>query len=124
VEAHIPNKNIFIDQLQEMFSNIASNTDWDMSKPMLWGHFFTHAEPSRLESIIPKLEAMGLKYVDLYRSDKDEENEPDLFWLHMEEVRIHSPESLDRRNDEFFLFSHREGIASYDGMDCGPVSDQ
>ena len=121
MEAHIPNKNIFLEQLQEMFSNIAKDTDWDMNSPMLWGHFFTHSEPSRLEAAIPKLEAMGLRFVDLYLSDKDEEDEPDLFWLHMEEVRAHTAESLDRRNDEFFLFAHRESIDSYDGMDVGPI---
>lgn len=117
----IPNKSIFIEQLREMFSNIAANTDWDMSKPMLWGHFFAHTEPGRLEAAVPKLQAMGLRLVDIYLSDKEEEDEPDLFWLHMEQERAHDPESLDQRNDEFYLFAHEEGIDTYDGMDVGPL---
>lgn len=121
MESSIPNKSIFIDQLREMFSSIAENTDWNINKPLLWGHFFTHSEPTKLESVIPKLENMGLSFVDLYESDKDDENEPDMFWLHMEEVRVHTPDSLDKKNDELYLFASEEGLDSYDGMDVGPV---
>lgn len=118
---NIPGKKIFIDQLEEMFENIASGPGWDMGEPMLWGHFFTHHEPSLLESAVEKLEGMGLGYVDIFLSEKESDDEPDLFWLHMEEIRAHSPQSLDKRNDEFYLFADREGIGSYDGMDVGPV---
>ncbi|MFZ5562110.1 MAG: ribonuclease E inhibitor RraB [Pseudomonadota bacterium] len=119
--AAIPNKTIFIERLREMFANIAEDTDWDMSQPMLWGHFFTHHEPGALEEAIPRLMAMGLDVVDIFIADKEEEGEPDLYWLHMQEVRVHTPEILDARNDEFYVFAHREGLDSYDGMDVGPV---
>lgn len=118
----IPNKNIFIEDLHNMFSNIKANGNLDMNSPMLWGHFFTHNEPSKLEAVIPALEKLGLRFVDIYLSDKDDPSEPDLFWLHMEEVRIHTPESLDQRNNELFIFAHQEGLDSYDGMDAGPVA--
>ncbi|MFM7928176.1 MAG: ribonuclease E inhibitor RraB, partial [Pirellula sp.] len=77
--------------------------------------------PSLLESAVEKLEGMGLSYVDIFLSEKESEDEPDLFWLHMEEIRVHSPQSLDKRNDEFYLFADQEGFGSYDGMDVGPV---
>lgn len=117
----IPNKTITLDSLREMFANIAAETDWDMSQPMLWGHFFTHSSPEALEAAIPRLMEMGLDPVDIFIADKEDENEPDLFWLQVQEVRIHTPESLDQRNDEFYVFAHREGLDSYDGMDVGPV---
>ena len=117
----IPDKTITLASLQELFANIAEDTDWDMSQPMLWGHFFSHSNPADLERVIPLLMAMGLELVDIFEAKKEAANDPDVFWLHMEEVRLHTPESLDRRNDEFYLFAHREGLDAYDGMDVGPV---
>lgn len=38
-----------------------------------------------IESAVEKLEAMGLSYVDIFLSEKESDDEPDLFWLHMEE---------------------------------------
>lgn len=118
-----PNKTITLESLREMFDSIAVDTDWDMSKPMLWGHFFTHSGPEALERAIPRLMAMGLKVVDIFIADKDAPDEPDLFWLQVEEVRAHTPESLDQRNDEFYRFAAEEGLDSYDGMDVGPAPD-
>lgn len=117
----IPNKTITLDSLQEMFRNIAAETDWDMSQPMLWGHFFVHSEPQALEAAIPLLIEMGLEPVDIFIADKEADSDPDLFWLQMQEVRVHTPESLDRRNDEFYVFVQQQGLDAYDGMDVGPV---
>jgi hypothetical protein len=115
----IPNKNISIEQLEEMFANIDSNTNWDMSSPMLWGYFFTHNEPTKLEKAKEILTGKGYKFVDIFISDKEEENEPDTFWLHIEKVETHTPVSLDKRNDEFYIFANDFGLDSYDGMDIG-----
>jgi hypothetical protein len=117
----IPGKAISLQQLEEMFASIESGPKWDMTKPMLWGHFFTHSEPSRLEAVVEKLEKYGLRFVKLYLSDKDFPEQPDMFWLHMEEVRVHTPESLDKRNNEFYIFANSENLDSYDGMDVGPA---
>lgn len=117
----IPNKTITLASLQELFANIAEDTDWDMSQPMLWGHFFSHSNAADLERVIPLLMEMGLDLVDIFMASKEAANDPDLFWLHMEEVRVHTPESLDLRNDEFYRFADREGLDAYDGMDVGPV---
>jgi len=117
----IPGKNITIDQLEEMFANIRENTDWDISGDMLWGYFFTHNEPSKLEEAKNHLVAKGYRFVDIYLSDKEGPNDPDMFWLHIERVETHSPKTLDARNDELYLFAHEFGLDSYDGMDISPV---
>lgn len=117
----IPDKTITLDSLQEMFRSIAADTDWDMSKPMLWGHFFVHSEPQALEAAIPLLMAMGLEPVDIFIADKDKASDPDLYWLQVQEVRVHTPESLDQRNDEFYAFARAQGLDAYDGMDVGPL---
>lgn len=117
----IPGKSITIEQLQEMFENIKKDTEWNISGDMLWGYFFTHNEPQLLENVADLLEKQGYKKVSIYLSDKEELDEPDQFWLHIEKIETHTPESLDARNDEFYIFANKHNIDSYDGMDVGPV---
>lgn len=121
MDTPIPNKTITLESLREMFDSIAAEADWDMSKPMLWGHFFTHSEPQALEDLIPELIKRGLTPIDIFIADKEDEAEPDLYWLQVQEVRIHTPESLDQRNNEFYILAHQKGLDAYDGMDVGPV---
>ena len=118
----VPGKSIHIDQLVEMFSNIRESTDWDVSGDMLWGYFFTHNEPRKLEAAKEILVAKGYHFVDIYLSDKDGPNESDLFWLHVERIETHSPESLDKRNNELYHLAYDLGIDTYDGMDIGPIA--
>jgi len=117
----VPGKNIHIEQLEEMFSNISENTDWDVTEDMLWGYFFTHNEPSKLEEAKEILVSKNYRFVDIYLSDKEEPTEPDMFWLHVERIETHTPKSLDERNNELYIFAHEFGIDNYDGMDIGPV---
>lgn len=117
----IPGKSIDIEMLEEMFSNISENTDWDVSGDMLWGYFFTHHEPSRLEEAKKILISKGYRFVDIYLSEKEDKTEPDMFWLHVEMIETHSPNSLDERNDNLYIFANEFGIDAYDGMDIGPV---
>lgn len=117
----IPGKAITINQLEDMFHNINENAPWDMSKDMLWGYFFTHHEPELLDKSKLLLEKKGYTFVKIFISDKEDPNDPDKFWLHVEKKEVHTPESLDKRNDELYIFAHEQGIDTYDGMDVGPV---
>lgn len=118
----IPGKNIELDQLEEMFANITENTEWNMSSNMLWGYFFTHHEPTKLEEAKIELTNKGYRFVKIFVSDKEDENEPDMFWLHIEKEEVHTPKSLDTQNNDFYTFAHNFGLDSYDGMDVGPIN--
>lgn len=118
----IPGKNITIEQLDEMFNEIIEQDQWDVSEPLLWGYFFTDNDPAKLESVVPKIQAMGYTVVDIFQEEKEDENEADLFYLHIEKVEIHNSKSLDQRNDEFYIFADQNGLDSYDGMDAEPVA--
>jgi hypothetical protein len=120
----IPGKTITIDKLEEMFINISEQSGWDMTKPMLWGYFFTHHEPKLLESAKIRLVGEGYRFVDMYLSDKETPTDPDMWWLHVEKEEVHTPQSLDKRNDEFYLIAHEIGLNSYDGMDVGPINNR
>ena len=107
------------DQLQEMFDSMSGR--WDVSKPLLWGYFFTNSSREPLERVAKALEARGYRFVDIHLGEKDVSSDPDLWWLHVEKIEVHSVDSLDRRNHEFYRLAESLGLDSYDGMDVGPV---
>jgi hypothetical protein len=117
----IPSKTIQLEQIEEMFSAINKNTDWDMSGAMLWGYFFTHNELDKLEEVKEILVSEGYDFVSISVSEKENPNDPDIYWLHVEKPEVHTPISLDQRNNEFYIFSQKHGLDSYDGMDVGPI---
>lgn len=110
------------DQLQEMFDDMAQKSKWDISKDMLWGYFFTDESKKELESVVPLLTAKGYRFVDIYLSDKEDPSDPDVWWLHVEKVETHSPDTLNLRNQELYRFADEHALDSYDGMDVGPVA--
>ncbi len=120
----IPGKNITIHQLEAMFNNIKEKSDWNLSEKMLWGYFFTNHEPKALEAVRQELVRDGYRFVDLYQSGQDDQDGPPKWWLHVEREEIHTPQTLDQRNDVLYLLAARHGVDSYDGMDIGPIENQ
>lgn len=102
------------EQLKEMFDEIARSAGWDMSKPMLWGYFFTHTSREELETAARRLREEGYRVVEISEDD----DEP-LFWLHVERVEAHTVDSLYERNESFYELAAELGLESYDGMDVG-----
>ncbi|MBT9596296.1 MAG: ribonuclease E inhibitor RraB [Vitreoscilla sp.] len=109
---------ITLEQLEEMFSDIAAKGRWDMTKPMLWGYFFTDSSPHKLNAVAPELEQLGYGLVDVFEAGVDPGTEP-YYFLHVEKVEVHSPASLHARNQDFYEFASKHGLQSYDGMDVG-----
>jgi hypothetical protein len=106
--------------LVEMFESIAERGAWDMSQPMLWGYFFTNHEPGALRAAVPILQSEDYEFVDVYRSEKDNPTDPDMWWLHVQRVEVHTVDTLFARNERLSEFASRQGIDSYDGMDVDP----
>ena len=121
----IPGKTITIDQLETMFSNISEQTDWNLEEKMLWGYHFSHREPKALESIRDHLTASGYRFIDLYQPQADPgDTEPPIWLLHVEKEEIHTPQSLDQRNDNLYLLTAEYGIDLYRGMGVVPIKKQ
>lgn len=125
-DREVPRKNqpegrsmIAKEQLDEMFARIRADTDWDMDSDMLWGYFFTDEDRGKLEVVAEKLAGDGYRVVEI-RSDE----EAPFFWLHVEKVEAHSPETLHQRNQQFYQLAAEHGLDSYDGMDVGLVSEE
>lgn len=109
------------DQLLEMFAGMRKDTSWDLSAPLLWGYFFIHGSADRLHEVAPLLEAQGYRIVDIYQSEPDDKDDPDLWWLHVEKAEVHTPDTLDARNQQLYAFADAHGLDAYDGMDVGPL---
>lgn len=104
-------------ELIEMFEAIAEQTDWDMKNEMRWGYFFSDDDPSKLEDFSDRLAENGYHFVDILEGD-----EPDDPWtLHIEKIEVHTPDSLDRRNQELAAIAAEMGLGGYEGMDVGPI---
>jgi hypothetical protein len=114
-------KMITLDTLQAMFDNIRTNTKWPIEGPMLWGYFFTDGSAEKLRSLVPVLEVQGYRYVDLFVPELDE-GEDEYFFLHMEKEEAHTLDSLHERNQQLYALADLHGLASYDGMDVGPIT--
>jgi len=114
---------IALETIQDMFDNIRNNTEWNIDGPMLWGYFFTDESLEKLESIVPSLEAQGYRYVGVFEADI-EDGEMPYYFLHAEKEETHSVASLNERNQHLYALAELHNLASYDGMDVGPIEEQ
>jgi hypothetical protein len=107
---------IQLSQIEAMFANMRAKAPWNVDGPLLWGYFFFDPRREKLERAATELQASGYKVVGISQVSGQER-----FRLHVERVEIHTPVSLNARNQEFYALADRLSIASYDGMDVGPV---
>ncbi|KQV94564.1 ribonuclease E inhibitor RraB [Rhizobacter sp. Root1221] len=108
---------ISLQSLHDLFENMRSAPQVDVSARLLWGYFFFGETSEPLELLAEELERLGYTVVRLELTD-DEFS----YVLHVELIEHHTPQSLFDRNSELeALAAVHEGI-SYDGMDVGPVS--
>jgi hypothetical protein len=103
-------------QLIEMFEGIRAQTPWDVDSDLLWGYFFTGEDKNTLARLAKELESLTYRLVELRPADNQTG-----FWLHVEKVETHSPDTLYDRNHEFYLMADKFHV-NYDGMDVGAVS--
>ena len=106
-----------LEQLEEMFAGMRAQTRWDVDGPMLWGYFFTDGNEEKLKLLAERLSADGYRYVGIHTAEDDGE-----YVLHVERVETHSPETLHSRNAKLAGLADELGVATYDGMDVGPVA--
>lgn len=107
---------ITLEQLENMFQDMRAKAPWNVDGDLLWGYFFTDPRPEKLRPLADELVKAGYRYVDTYLA-----RDGSTHVLHVEKVERHTPQSLNQRNLEFYRLADKYGIASYDGMDVGPV---
>lgn len=103
---------ISLSQIQELFIEMHSK-GMSTDKEMLYGYFFTDKKSDVLQEMAKVLEPHGFKFVDIRK------DETDIFWLHLERIEVHTPESLHNLNSRFYKLAEEWKILSYDGFDLG-----
>jgi len=109
---------ITLEMLEQLFSQMREEAPFDPSNELLWGYFFTDADKDKLRPVRDELVARGYREVALYLTD-----DKGTYFLHIERVEKHTPETLHARNLEFYALAEQHGIDSYDGMDVGPIDE-
>lgn len=109
------------EDVSELFANIAENAPWDLSRPLLWGYYFTNPTSAPLEQAAALLALQGYRPVELYQPELDDPAATAVWVLHVEKEEVHDVDSLHARNGELMQFALEQKLASYDGMDVGPA---
>lgn len=94
----------------------------NIKKQLLYGYFFTNKTKAKLMEFSKILVEKDYKLVDIYENG-------DTWWLWMEKVEIHTPETLYQRCYEFYSLVKEFKFISFDGYDVGnpnknkPITD-
>ena len=111
---------ITLDQVERMFADMRTKPEykkWDIDGELLWGYYFTDPDPKKLRPLADHLSNNGYHFVGIYPDDEGK-----IFFLHVERVEYHTPQSLNQRNQEFYKLARQFKLISYDGMDVGRIS--
>lgn len=108
------------ESLDEMFENLKAKTKWNLDGPLLWGYFFTDHDPKKFMRLKAHLEKLGYRYVGILEPEEGEANRT--YFLHVERVEHHTPQSLHARNQQLSRLARQFGVEAYDGMDVGEVA--
>ncbi len=121
MDKDIPNKTITIEKIKEMFTNISLQTNWDLSQPMEWEYYFTHSSSEPLDRLKIELTSLGYNFVSIHEAEEDEADDTPLWWLIVKKEEIHTPFTLDKKNDTLYLLANKFHINTYDGMNVAPI---
>jgi len=102
--------------IQEAFEQMQTEMLWDTRSGLLYEHFFTDPDLSKLEEVAHFLEMSGYHVVNVYPNEDESSH-----FLQMALARIHTPVSLHAQNLEFNQVALSFKIESYDGWEAGPV---
>jgi Regulator of ribonuclease activity B len=105
---------ISIKQIEIMFEKMRADGKFNVDSPLLWRYFFAGKSKESLTALKTYLVERGFRFVDIYPSS-DKRG----FWLHIERIEVHTPQTLDELNLWFYGLVDQFQIDTYDGMDVG-----
>ena len=115
---------ITLEMLQDFFAetrqkNTAGAKPWSIDDTCRWSYFFVDQDGDLLEPVAEHLQAQGYEFVAITEPDDDDEDP--YFYLQLDRVEKHTPQSLHARVQELYALAEEFGIADYDGMDVTGV---
>lgn len=88
-----------------------------------WSYYFGDTSEEKLTRLGSFLESEGYEPIGFLEAD-DEDDDPDTLFLRVDMEELHTVDSLDERNTYFVALVKEYEIASYEGMDVGPVDSE
>jgi hypothetical protein len=85
----------------------------DGDAELRWGFYFSDPSEIKLAAMSQRLQTM----VETFQPSDSRQ-----FWLHVEKVEQHTPDSLYQRNRELYRMAEEMGLNSYDGAEPGPLN--
>jgi hypothetical protein len=96
---------------------------FDIDEPCRWSYYFGDSSEEKLTRLGSYLESEGYEPIGFLEADEEDED-PDTIYLRVDMQELHSVESLHQRNQEFLALVAEYGLASYEGMDVGPLDSE
>ncbi len=109
------------DIIEDFFKNINEGDEFDTSSKLLWGYFFLDNSKSKLKIAAEELSKEGYRYVSIFEAEKENSNDTEEYYLHVEKVEYHDVDTLDKCNKELYKFAEKNELNCYDGFDVGNV---
>ena len=115
---------ITLQQLEEFFDATRQNYELGRYAFLIddegrWSYFFVDPDREKLLPVADHMEQLGYEFVGTL--DPDAEDETPVYFLRMDRVERHSPESLNSLNLQLYAIADQFGVQSYDGMDVGAI---
>lgn len=102
-----------------VFDRIAGDTQWDMSREMLYGHYFYCSRRFPLTVLSLLLRIVGHREVDIAHDEESKD-----YLLHVEKVQVHDLNSISTKDVRLRRLGFLMFNTDYDGWDVGPNSVQ
>ena len=113
---------IALQQLEDFFTETretyaSGRSSWSIDDICRWSYFFVD---SQLHNLLPIADHMGsLGYEVVGTLDPEESDENPVYYLRVDKVGRHTPQSLHQLNQELYGIAKQFGVQDYDGMDVG-----
>ncbi|RYV02408.1 ribonuclease E inhibitor RraB [Shewanella sp. OPT22] len=108
----------FFVETREFTSQHSAN--FDIDQKCRWSYFFADSSEKKLTALGSHLESEGYEPIGFIEAEEGDEN-PELIYLRVDREELHTVESLDKRNKEFYALAKEFDVETYDGMDVGPL---
>ncbi|OYW71898.1 MAG: hypothetical protein B7Z37_26485 [Verrucomicrobia bacterium 12-59-8] len=102
--------------LEKMFTSMRRDAPWYVEGDLLWDYSFTDPDQQRLADLAGRLALEGYRTVSISLNEDASSS-----ILHLQRIETHTPATLHARNQALEHLAAELHIASYDGMDVGPV---
>jgi hypothetical protein len=115
---------ITLQQLESFFidtreTHASGRSSWSIDETCRWSYFFVDADLNKLLPLANHMESLGYEVAGTL--DPDESDDDPVYYLRVDKIERHTPQSLHGLNQELYGIAKQFGVADYDGMDVGAV---